>query len=104
MPKPTETQEQAAQREYRERTKNVSADRLMPYETHALRVAITELSANIGKRLALVEDVLIDGLAAIALAASTPEDNSAAVKEAIEKLRAASEPLKEAVARNQPPK
>lgn len=87
MPKPAETQEQTAQREYRERFKNISADRLMPYETYALRLAITELSANMGKRLALIESALVEGLAAIALAASTPEDNSAAVKEFAERIR-----------------
>lgn len=82
-----ESPEQIRQREYRDRFKNISADRLVPYETYSLRLVMEELSANLGKRLALIENVLIEGLAAIALAASTPEDNSAAVKEFTERIR-----------------
>jgi len=82
----TETSEQQKQREYKDRTKNISADRLTTYELYSLRLAITELSANLGKREALIETALREGLAAVALAASTPEDNSAAVQEQINKF------------------
>lgn len=69
----TETPEQISQREYRERTKNISADRLIPYELHRLRLAIEAHSDNVGK-----------WLSAVALAASTPTDNSAEVQKAVD--------------------
>jgi hypothetical protein len=104
MRRPQETPEEARQREYRENTRNTSADRLVPYEINQLRLAINELSSNLDKRTALVEGALREGLTAIALAASTPEDNSAEVKAAIEKLHQAKTSLKEAVEKNQPSK
>jgi hypothetical protein len=101
-----ETPEEKSQREYRDRTKNISADRLVPYELYSLRMAITELSANLGKRTALVELALQQGLTAIALAASTPADNSAQVQEQIDKnaaeIHAAQLKLQSSITRNQP--
>lgn len=97
MPKPTETPEQISQREYRERTKNVSADRLVPYEIYRLRLAIEAHSANVGK-----------WLSAVALAASTPNDNSAEVQKQIDQftsqLKTGTDELDAAVKANQPTK
>jgi hypothetical protein len=101
----TETPEEKSQREYRDRTKSISADRLVPYELFMLRQSVTELSANLGKREALIEGVLENGLAAIALAASTPEDNSAEVqkqiKENASKINAVRQALQSSIDRNQ---
>ena len=84
----TETPEDKNQREYRERTKSISADRLVPYELYSLRLAIVELSANLGKREALIETALTGGLAAIALAAANPADNTTEVQKQIDELTA----------------
>ncbi len=89
--------EEEKRREYRERTKKISADRLVPYEIFRLRVAIGELSSNLGKRASLIESVLEVGLEAIALAASTPEDNSAQILEHAAKVRSVREKLKTAI-------
>ena len=86
--KPPETPEEVGIREYRDRTKNISADRLVPYELYQLRQAVVELSANLGKRESLIEKALLEGLAAIALATSTPEDNSKDVQEIIDQITA----------------
>lgn len=95
MNKPTEPAEQTAQREYRIRTKDMSADRLVPYELYRLRLAIESASENSGK-----------WLAAIALAASTQEDNSEEVQKQIDKftsqLKTGTDELDTAVKANQP--
>jgi capsule polysaccharide export protein KpsE/RkpR len=96
MPKP-ETPEQRAAREYRERTKDISADRMNSYELYSLRLAINTLSDNAGKWLSSIDETLETGLAAIALAASTPEDNSAQIKALTANIRAVREKLKTSV-------
>lgn len=100
MPRKPETPEEVRQREYRERTKSVSADRLVAYELNSLQLAVQDFSNNLGKRLALIESAVQEGLLAIALAASKPEDNSAEVKDFIGRLHAAATPLKEAIERD----
>lgn len=81
MSRPVESAEQIAQREYRIHAKDMSADRLVPYELYRLRLAIEAASENSGKWLATLDATLEHGLAAIALAASTPEDNSEQIKQ-----------------------
>lgn len=93
--------EEELQREYRERTKKVSADRLLPYEIYRLRLAVEKFSDNSGKWLGDIGTVLQTGLAAIALAASTPEDNSAEVKELAERIRKQVELLRSAEQQSQ---
>lgn len=91
-----ETPDKVKLREYNERTRGTPASRVTSYEIYSLRLAIESLSLNLGKRIALIGEVLSEGLAAIALAASTPEDNSAAVKEATARIKKQVELLKAA--------
>lgn len=97
MSKPTESAEQIAHREYRIRTKDMSADRLVPYEIYRLRLAIESASENSGKWLGTLDATLENGLTAIALAASTPEDNSAQILELATKVKTVREKLKTSV-------
>lgn len=87
MRRPPETPEQRAARDYKENTKSISADRMLQYETYALRLAVLKLSENVGKWLGGIDETLKQGLAAIALAASTPDDNSEEVEKQIERLK-----------------
>src|SRR6185503_236935 len=57
--------EEAQQREYRRRTKDTSADRLIPYELFSIRLAIQEHSANVGKWAAILDSTLKEGFAAL---------------------------------------
>jgi hypothetical protein len=59
--------------------------------------AIKAMSINNGKWLALINTTLTQGLAAIALACSTSEDNSAEIKTLTEKLKSSTDSLKAAV-------
>lgn len=101
MGKPTEPPEQIAQREYRQRHDNVSADRLIAYELYRLRLAIESGSENSGKWLGTINASLAEWLAAIALAASTPEDNSEQIKEFAARIHAQFKALE--AAKQQPP-
>ena len=59
--------------------------------------AIRDGFKDLSKWLAILDDTLAKGLEAIALAASTPEDNSAHIKDLTEKVRAVREKLKTSI-------
>lgn len=92
---PSETLDEKQQREFRERTKNISGDRLVAYQLEQLRLEVQTLSANIGKRASLIETELKTGLAAIALAVS--DNNSAQILELAAKVQSVREKLKSSV-------
>jgi uncharacterized coiled-coil protein SlyX len=57
---------------------------------------------DLTKWMAIQNQTIQEGLAAIALAASTPDDNSAEIKALTEKLKSSTDALAKAVADNQP--
>lgn len=94
--RPGETPEQRQEREFQERAKRLSGDKLLNHHLNGIRLAIAEHSANTGKWASVLNTTLQQGLAAIALAASTPEDNSAAVKEFTDRIKKQVDALKSA--------
>jgi hypothetical protein len=85
----------AAELEFQHKAKKLSGNNLLAHHLNGIRLAIREHSENTGK-----------WLAAVALAASTPNDNSAEVQKQIdqftETLKSSTDALDAAVKANQP--
>jgi hypothetical protein len=64
----TETSEQTAAREYKENTKSVSSDRMLPYELYRLRLALDSFSENTGKWQAEIRNSIEAGFEQVAKA------------------------------------
>lgn len=76
----------------------MATKQVTPRAPRTVREAIMAASQDNGKWLASINQTLGDGLAAIALACSTPDDNSAEVKREIERIRQMRTDLEESVA------
>lgn len=80
---------------YRRRKPEVR--QLDPDQFNELIQTLKGFSKNLAKWQSIQNATLRDGLAAIALAASTPNDNSAEVKALTEKMKATTDALQAAV-------
>lgn len=69
-------------------TKKTTARRGNAHELHAIRRAIEKQTRDAGKWSYIHAQILAEGLAAIALAASTPDDNSATIGNLTARLKA----------------
>lgn len=82
--RPNETPEQREERKFQENAKNLRGHALIAHHLNGLRLVIREQV----KWTAAIDTDLKAGLAAIALAASTPDDNSGDVQKKIDELTA----------------
>jgi hypothetical protein len=81
---PNETPEQKEERKFQEKAQGLRGHYLIAHQLNGIRLAIREQI----KWTAAIDTDLKLGLAAVALAASTPSDNSAEVQAKIDELRA----------------
>jgi hypothetical protein len=92
----------AAELEFQSKAKKLSGNNLIAHQLNGIRLAIKEQV----KWTAAIDSDLKAGLAAVALAASTPNDNSAEVQKQIDQftqqLKTGTDELEAAVKANQP--
>lgn len=81
--RPNETTEEREERKFQEKARSLKGHALIAHHLNGVRLAIREQT----KWTAAIDTDLKAGLAAVALAASTPDDNSAEVKEFTDRIR-----------------